>query len=117
MRWFRSSRRPWGWVALWALALQLALSFGHVHGTRDDHPAAAQTTTADAGNVSTGDTSDTDYCATCAILALLTGAQTASAPVFVRPMAPVSVEITVAPEAPRLGASRTAFRSRAPPLS
>jgi hypothetical protein len=117
MRWFRSSRRPWGWLALWALALQLGLSFGHVHGTRGDHPAAAPTTTADASNASdTGDSSDTDYCATCAILALLTGAQTASAPVFVRPMAPVSVEITVAPEAPRLGASRTAFHSRAPPL-
>ena len=107
-----------GWLALWALALQLGLSFGHVHGSRGDHPAAAQTTTADADNASnTGDSGDTDYCASCAILALLTGAQTASAPIFVLPMALASAEITVVPEAPRLGASRTAFRSRAPPLS
>ena len=106
-----------GWLALWALALQLGLSFGHVHGTRGDHPAAVETTTADAGNASnTGDSSDTDYCATCAILALLTGAQTASAPVFVLPVA-LSAEITLAPEVPRLGASRTVFHSRAPPLS
>jgi hypothetical protein len=118
MRWFRSSRRPWGWLTLSALALQLGLSFGHVHGTRGDHPAAVETITADAGNASnTGDSSDTDYCATCAILALLTGAQTASGPVFVLLVALASAEITVAPEAPRLGASRTAFRSRAPPLS
>lgn len=118
MRWFRSSRRPLGWLALWALALQLGLSFGHVHGSRGDHPAAAQTTTADADNASnTGDSSDTDYCATCAILTLLTGAQTASAPVFVLPVALASAEITVALKAPRLAASRTAFHSRAPPLS
>ena len=118
MRWFRSSRRPLGWLALWALALQLGLSFGHVHGIRGDHPAAAQTSTSDAGDASdTGDSSDTDYCATCAILALLTGAQTASAPVFVLPVALVSAQITVAPQAPPRGASRRAFRSRAPPLS
>ena len=107
-----------GWLALWALALQLGLSFGHVHGSRGDHPAAAQATTADADNASnTGDSSDTDYCATCAILTLLTGAQTASAPVFALPVALASAEITVTPEAPRLGASHTAFHSRAPPLS
>ena len=83
MRWFRSSRRRLGWLALLALVLQLGLSFGHVHGTRGSHPAAAQTATADAGNASsTGDSSDADYCATCAILALLTGAQTASCPGF-----------------------------------
>jgi hypothetical protein len=118
MRWFRSNRRPWGWLALLALALQFGLSFGHVHGARGDHPAAVQTTMADAGDASnTGDSSDTDYCATCAILALLTGAQTASASVFVLPVALASAEITLAPDAPRLGASRTAFHSRAPPLS
>jgi hypothetical protein len=118
MRWFRSSRRRWGWLALLALVLQLGLSFGHVHGTRGDHPAAAQTTAADASNASDmGDSSDTDYCATCAILALLTGSQSASAPIFVLPVALASAQIIVAPEAPRLGASRTAFRSRAPPLS
>jgi hypothetical protein len=107
-----------GWLALWALALQLGLSFGHVHGTRGDHPAAVEIITADAVNASnTGGSGDTDYCATCAILALLTGAQTASAPVFVLPVVLASAEITVAPEAPRLGASRRAFRPRAPPLS
>ena len=120
MRWFRSHTKPWGWVALLALALQLGLSFGHVHGAHADRPAAVLAATADAGNASatdTGDSSDADYCATCAILALLTGAQTASAPVFVLPIALASAEIIFVPEAARLGSLRAAFRSRAPPLS
>ena len=107
-----------GWLALWALALQLGLSFGHVHGSRGDHPAAVEIITADAVNASnTGGSGDTDYCATCAILALLTGAQTASAPVFVLPVALASAEINFVPEAARFGSPRAAFRSRAPPLS
>jgi hypothetical protein len=114
MRWFRSSRRPWGWLALLTLVFQLGLSFGHIHGTRG--PAAVETTTANAGNASNTGDSDADFCATCAILALLTGAQTANAPVFILPVARAA-EIIVAPEAPRLGGSRTAFQSRAPPLS
>jgi hypothetical protein len=118
MRWFRSSRRPWCWLALWALALQLGLSFGHVHGTRGDQPAAAQTTTADAGNASnTGDSSDTDYCATCAILALLSGAQAVNAPALAPPAALAAAEIARAFEAIRISASRASFQSRAPPLS
>jgi hypothetical protein len=31
MRWFRSNRGVVAWVALFALAFQLVLSFGHVH--------------------------------------------------------------------------------------
>jgi hypothetical protein len=74
---------------------------------------------ADAGNVSTTDTGngDADYCATCAILALLTGAQTASTPLVVLPAEPVSAEIIFAPEAARVVSQRAPFCSRAPPLS
>src|SRR5260221_101259 len=31
MRWIRTNKRPWAWVALLALTLQLGLAFGHVH--------------------------------------------------------------------------------------
>ncbi len=31
MRWFRSNRAGGGWLALFALACQLVLAFGHVH--------------------------------------------------------------------------------------
>ena len=120
MAWLRSNRRPWVWVALLALTLQLGLAFGHVHGLHAVQPAL--TATADAGNAapshpSGGDQDDNDYCTTCAILALLTGAQTASAPVVVLPISLTSVEITFAPEAARIASQRAPFLSRAPPVS
>ena len=39
MQWFRSRVKLGSWVALFALALQLALTFGHVHldGLRFHH--------------------------------------------------------------------------------
>ena len=108
-------------LALFALALQLALSFGHVHGTTAAH-AAQVTAIADSGERAaapqpdTGDHGD-DYCAICAVLTLLTGAQAASAPVFAPPAVIASAEIAFAQEAPRLGSQHAAFRSRAPPQS
>ena len=99
-------------MALLALTLQLGLAFGHVHAT--SAPATALTAT--APHTDTGD-SDTDYCATCAILALLTGAQTATAPIVVLPVSLTSAEIAFAPEAARIVAQRAPFHSRAPPLS
>ena len=41
MRWFRSHKQAWGWVSLFALVLQLGLSFGHVHGTHSERLADA----------------------------------------------------------------------------
>jgi hypothetical protein len=114
MRWLRANKRPWAWVALLALTLQLGLAFGHVHVA----PTSAATLSAAASPQShTGDSGDADYCATCAILALLTGAQTATAPVVVLSIALASTEITLQPEAARFLSPHAAFRSRAPPLS
>ena len=115
MRWLRSNRRLWAWVALLALTLQLGLVFGHVHAKAAAVPIAA--TTATAPHTDTGDSGDADYCATCAILALLTGAQTATAPLVALPISLTSVEITLAPESARIVSQRAAFRSRAPPVS
>ena len=115
MRWFRSHRRPWAWTALLALVLQLGLAFGHVHAIHAEQSTAAVSAAAPSDPAS-GDTDD-DYCATCAVIALLTGAQTASPPVIAPPIVQPSAEITVAPEATHVESSRAAFRSRAPPLS
>lgn len=120
MRCFRSHRRLGGWAALFALLLQLGLSFGHVHGAAPDHPTVALA--ADTGNsaqphTDTRHPADPDYCATCSILTLLTGAQTASAPVAALPIAPAAAESDFTRQASRIIAARTAFYSRAPPLS
>jgi hypothetical protein len=120
MRWVRLNRRPWAWLALLALTLQLGLAFGHVHGLHAVQPVLTATT--DAGHTAPshtngGDQDDTDYCATCAILALLTGAQTATAPVVAPPAELATIEVTFLVEAVCIDSRCAAFRSRAPPLS
>jgi hypothetical protein len=104
-------------MALLALSVQLVLAFGHVHAIPAGQ-AAAMASTSGVLHPSNGDSDDNDdYCATCAMLALLAGAQIASAPVVAPPVVLVSGEIAFAPEAVRPVFSRAAFRSRAPPLS
>lgn len=120
MRWLRAHRRPWSWTALLALVLQLGLSFGHVHGPHAERPAITLTAPVEAGDTAnpgtdTRDPRDTDYCAICAILALLTGAQTANAPTVALPVALAPTEIALPGEALRIGSPRVAFHSRAPP--
>jgi hypothetical protein len=117
MRWFQSHRRLSAWMALLALSLQLVLAFGHVHAIPGGQ-AAAIANASGSSHPGSGDSGDNDdYCATCAMLALLTGAQIASAPVVAPLVVLVSAEIAFAPEAVRPVFSRAAFRSRAPPLS
>ena len=123
MSWFRSHGRLWSMAALLALIFQVALSFGHVHGF-DAHPATAAAladTGGDSFPPSTPDTDrhnhDKDHCAIYTILALLTGAQTATAPAVAPPAALTAAEIIFASEAIRISASRASFQSRAPPLS
>ena len=120
MGWFRGRSRLGGWVALVAIALQLALSFGHVHSEALGHAsemAALAVDGADSGPPeSPAAPHDHDYCAICAVLSLLAGAQTANAPAL--PM-PAVATVTVVAESGTIRAvrSRTAFQSRAPPLS
>jgi len=120
MRWFRSHRRRWVSIALLALGLQLGLSFGHVHGIVPDHPAKAIAIAQGSGGnaaVPAPPASDdgTDYCAICAIMALLSGGQTATAPVVAPPAAVGFAEIATSEEVIRIAPRRAAFHSRAPP--
>ena len=118
MRWFRSSRRPWGWLALWALALQLGLSFGHVHVAHAIHPGLQHDGAAPQppDHENEGD-HESHYCAIYAVNALLTGAQVAAAPLIPTLAAWAIADISIATAAVGAGVRRTAFRSRAPPLS
>ena len=72
MQWLRWNRRWGGYAALFALALQLALSFGHLH--LDDlgvTAAAGQAPNPSHPGKSPGNTPDTDeFCAICAVISL-----------------------------------------------
>src|SRR5258708_12049739 len=48
MRWFRSRKRAGSYLALFALAFQLAVSFGHVHLERIAPPSVGASALADA---------------------------------------------------------------------
>jgi hypothetical protein len=79
MGWFRSNRGVVAWVALFALACQLVLSFGHVHagpfGGGSLEFAAAETGNASADSPPSAPQKDPiglagDYCAICASIGL-----------------------------------------------
>jgi hypothetical protein len=77
MRWVRRHERLGGWLALFALALQLTLSFGHVHLDKgaplSSAAALAISSSQDGGNTSPDPhrrTAGHDFCAICATIGL-----------------------------------------------
>jgi hypothetical protein len=124
MRWFRANRTFGGRLALFALAVQFVVAFGHIH--RDDLYGFARTAVAVAAPVPEGGQplpgdrpakhSD-DYCAICAAASLLGNSFAAVAPSLPLPAASHAIErfdrVAVIFIAPR----RAAFQSRAPPTA
>ena len=117
MHWFRWNRRRTTYAALFALALQLALSFGHVHlgdVALGSSAAAAQKPSepaAPAGTVPDGD----EGCAICAIIGLAGTPLVPDAPAlpFADPqhatLLPDLVAVLVSDH------TRAQFQARAPP--
>jgi len=117
-----SGRRFASWLALFALALQLALSFGHVHVSGIATPAVkvagthAPSSSPGSPPAHPADDAD-DYCAICATIYLASTTFLPPAvrlPVFFvwRPVEHVVTTTTIF-AAPR----RTFFQSRAPPFA
>jgi len=125
MRWFRANARFGGRLALFALALQLALSFGHVHredifGPSSAASAAAALPAADTSSPASSDQpskhSD-DYCAICATISLLGGSFVATPPQLPVPLVSHAAEPTDGIVAILVAPRRAAFQSRAPPVA
>jgi hypothetical protein len=124
MNWFRLRGRSAAGLALFALALQMVLSFGHLH--RDDlglpplpadrtHVSANTAQPSHPGNSDQQPASD-DYCAICASMALVATALPSLPPAL-------TVPETVRPHWPEPALIETvildvalSFRARAPPL-
>jgi hypothetical protein len=121
MRWFRRKMRFGSWCALFALAIQLGLSFGHLHLASTAATAALASAAAEPLAVAPDDTPTptkhsrvADYCTICASLHLA-GLLTAEPP-SVSTLRPLSGErLKVLIEAPSGIYSGQPFNARAPP--
>jgi Protein of unknown function (DUF2946) len=137
MNWFRKHVRTGARLALFALAIQFVLSFGHFHSlaAQAAQPVQAGLTQADlyraaavadaAGKFaqqqqpsdSDHDQHPADGCAICAVIALATNLLFATPPVLQLPQAIELLYLTTEAEFVHLKSARHAFQSRAPPLS
>ena len=126
MGWVYRHKRRSAWVAFAALALQIALSFGHVHldGIR---PVAAHNAAVTAHKVALADASrqtpsqnsgdDDDYCAICASIYLVSTTFISHAPVLPVPLGFERIVHSYAGARVSPKPRRIAFRSRAPPAA
>jgi len=135
VNWFRKHLKHGSRLALFALAIQFALSFGHFHadvvraapalqtGLADtDHAIAAalaaQEAASEAAQPSNHDTDQpTSDCAICAVLSLANNFLFATPPLLELPQAVELLHLTTGAEFTHLGSLHPAFRSRAPPVS
>jgi hypothetical protein len=121
MHWVRTNRRVGAWVALFALSLQLVLSFGHIHKAALFSPSITGIATSQVANGG-GAPPDSDrrpgaddFCAICATISL---ASTLLLPEPSRLTLPVGHALAWLPEFQiALAASEPhlLFQARAPP--
>jgi len=138
VKWFRNNVRTGSRLALFALAIQFALSFGHFHGTvAEAAPAiqagltdadfaiaaalAAQGADSEAAQQQQPSNHDTDQqksdCAICAVISLANNFLFATSPLLELPQAVELLHLTTGAEFAHLGSLHPAFQSRAPPAS
>jgi hypothetical protein len=134
MNWFRKHVKTGSRLALFALAIQFALSFGHFHGEIARAAPVIQAGLADAdlaisaaiaaqearsaqqpsGHDTDQQTSD---CAICAVISLANNFLFATPPLLELPQAVELLHLTTGVEFTHLGSLHRAFQSRAPPVS
>jgi hypothetical protein len=138
MQWFRKHLKHGSRLALFALAIQFGLSFGHFHAvTAQAAPTIAtglaQTDLDYARSLATQDTAskaaqkqrpatpDTDHaadaCAICAVISLANNVLFATPPLLQLPQAVELLYLTTDAEFAHLSSLHPAFQSRAPPAS
>lgn len=138
MKWFRKHLKHGSRLALFALAIQFVLSFGHFHAvTAQAAPAitaglaqadldyarslATPGTSSEAAKTQQPSTPDSDRaadaCAICAVISLANNVLFATPPLLQLPQAVELLYLTTDAEFANLSSLRQAFQSRAPPAS
>jgi hypothetical protein len=132
MKWFRSNIKHGARLALFALLVQFALSFGHSHGFAQAAPilksslqqAGAGTATPDRAAVRKQspaspdpDQQGDDNCAICAVVSMASTVVFASPPLLLLPQAVEFLYLTTDAEFIHLKSAGQAFQPRGPPAS
>ena len=128
MKWFRRSIRTGSRLALFALALQFVLAFGHFHvnAAQAAPPdlVQLQVLPADASSqaeqqpANHGDEQQSNEpCAICAVLSLANTVVFSTPPLLLLPDAIEFLYLATVAELIHLNSARSAFQSRAPPVS
>ena len=138
MTWVRSNIKCGSWIALFALVIQFALSFGHFHPID-----FARTSAREVGSVASelslaggalsqvaevrfkpqpasnhdSDEHPGDVCAICAVMAMASASLFASPPPLPLPQAIEFAHPATGGESVRAASVRIAFQPRAPPIS
>jgi hypothetical protein len=129
MRWVRGNLRITTWCALFALAIQLILSFGHIHtnaiGSGSVWPSLSAAATGQA-NQKAGDTDGgpskpavptADYCGICAVINLAGSLVPPSTPAVLQPVAVISTVAWQIGETSATPSPPIDARARAPPAA
>ena len=124
MRWFRSRKRSGSYLALFALAFQLAVSFGHVHLERIAPPSVGASApgaqpsghdlNAPSNPAGREDLAD-DYCPICTLIHLAGALVPAEMPSL--PLPTVFGRLRLELAADLTASHATLFRARAPPIA
>jgi len=120
MRWFRAHMRVGAWCALVAMALQLALTFGHVHG-RAGSAASSWLTAPGPAAPTDGPRVPLkpliDHCATCAVIHLAGAGVPPAAVSLPLPRPVTAARLTFSITSEPASSKPVRVRARGPPLA
>jgi hypothetical protein len=116
MKWVRANIRLGARAALFALAVQLALSFSHFHAIAAQAAPSIQSAQQLPAHSHDSDQHPDDVCAICTVVALASTALAAAPPALPLLQAVELLLRTTDAASLHVYAARAAFQSRAPPL-
>jgi Protein of unknown function (DUF2946) len=120
MKWIRSNIQRGSRLALFALAVQFVLSFGHFHGVAAQAAQALQSVsdaTQQRQSNPDSDQQSNDTCAICAVVAMANAVLFAMPPALLVPQAVEFSYLTTEAEFIHVNSACAVFQPRAPPLS
>jgi len=129
MRWVRSNVSQGSWCALFALAIQIVLSFGHIDPADFPWPSGSSPVSAagaDENSTAALTAPSTpskpighafDYCVICAVMTLAGSVIPAAAPASPMPAGSIRVHFWAKAEVLSSTSPHRLFQARAPPLA